>query len=81
MRVLADGREEWGAAEWRKVFEKFETSALSALAFCRHEKTSRSTCTRVTGQSLAFFPPRRPGCRPDAIQKGGVRCGFWPTAV
>ena len=46
MRVLSDGRARRTAAEWRAIFERFEASGLSALAFCRQEGLSRSAFTR-----------------------------------
>jgi hypothetical protein len=32
--------------EWRKIFEEFEASGLSASAFCRREGISRAAFTR-----------------------------------
>jgi hypothetical protein len=34
------------AAEWRQVFERFEASGLSALAFCRRERIPRGSFVR-----------------------------------
>ena len=46
MDVLSDGRTRRTTAEWRAIFERFEASGLSALAFCRQERVSRSAFTR-----------------------------------
>jgi len=56
MRVLSDGRVRRTEAEWRRLLQKFESSELSAAAFCRREKITRSAFTqwrRRLGDELA----------------------------
>jgi hypothetical protein len=43
MEVLADGRVRRTEAEWRALFERFEKSGLSLVAFCRRTKLSRNS--------------------------------------
>lgn len=43
MRVLADGRIRRTESEWRSIFERYERSGLSELAFCRRAKLPRSS--------------------------------------
>lgn len=43
MQVLADGRVRRTEAEWRSLFERFEKSGLSLVAFCRRTKLSRNS--------------------------------------
>jgi hypothetical protein len=58
MRVLADGRVRRSAAEWRQVFERFEASGLSALAFCRRERIPRGTFLRWRHRPPVSEPDR-----------------------
>ena len=60
MRVLADGRVRRIAAEWRQVFERFEASGLSVLAFCQRERIPRGSFVRWQQRVQAPGPERRP---------------------
>ena len=57
MDVLSDGRTRRTTAEWRAIFERFEASGLSALAFCRQERVSRSAFARWRLQSRGTPAP------------------------
>jgi len=62
MRVLSDGRVRRTEAEWRRLLQKYERSGLSAAAFCRREKITRSAFTqwrkRMGREAAETWTPR-----------------------
>ena len=66
MRVQANGKVRRSEAEWRKIFDRFESSDLSEAAFCRREGIAKGSFSRwkrsfraSEGEKAAFveFPP------------------------
>jgi hypothetical protein len=43
MRRLADGRIRRSAEEWERIFDRFDSSDLTATAFCRREKIAKGS--------------------------------------
>lgn len=94
MRVQANGKMRRSRAEWRKIFDRFETSDLSEAAFCRHEGIAKGSFSRwkrcfgePEGEKSAFVefaPPVRPSSafleagEMELVLPGGVRLRWKP---
>ena len=46
MRVQANGKMRRSRAEWREIFDRFETTDLSEAAFCRGEGIAKGSFSR-----------------------------------
>ena len=46
MQMQSNGKVRRTASEWDAIFEEFESSGLSAAAFCRRKKLPKSTFTK-----------------------------------
>jgi hypothetical protein len=92
MRVQANGKVRRSRAEWRKIFDRFETSGLSEAVFCRREGIAKGSfsrwkhCFRASeGEKAAFIevpPPVQPSSafleagEMELVLPGGV-CLRW----
>ena len=94
MRVQANGKMRRSRAEWREIFDRFETTDLSEAAFCRREGIAKGSFSRwkhsfraSEGEKADFVelsPPGQP--RPafleagemELVLPGGVRLRWKP---
>ena len=94
MRVQANGKMRRSRAEWRRIFDRFETTDLSEAAFCRREGIAKGSfsrwkhCFRASEGEKAGFVELPPPVHPSSASleagemelalPGGVRLRWKP---